>query len=117
MEEKALSNIVYTLDHDDETICTPLTDMLLRLKEHAMETNLLYVMDVEALLKLAALNQLQQQADRLDEGAPEQRALYWPFKHHYNWLHEVNKYFIHRDDLTSVWRLGTYLSKRGGNGC
>jgi hypothetical protein len=101
----------------DEEVRTPLTDTLLRLKEQALESNLLYVMDVEALMKLAALNLLQQQADRFDESAPELQAFYWPFKYHYNWLHEINKYFIHRDDQTRVWRLGAYLSKRGGNGC
>jgi hypothetical protein len=101
----------------DMEITTPLTDTILRLKEQALETNLLYIMDVEALAKLAALNLLQRQADKLDEYAPEQQALYWPFKHHYNWLHEINAYFIHRDDQTRIWRLGTSLSKRGGNGC
>jgi hypothetical protein len=101
----------------DMEITTPLTDTILRLKEQALETNLLCILDVEALAKRAALNQLQQQADKLDEYAPEQQALYWPFKHHYNWLHEINKYFIHRDEQTRVWRLGTSLSKRGGNEC
>jgi hypothetical protein len=101
----------------DMEITTPLTDTILRLKEQALETNLLCILDVEALAKLAALNQLQQQADKFDEYAPEQQALYWPFKHHYNWLHEINTYFIYRDEQTRVWRLGTFLSKQGGNGC
>jgi hypothetical protein len=55
---------------------------------------------------------LQQQSDRLDQYAPEQQALDLPFKRLYNWLHEVNKYFIHRDDQIRVWRLGTYLNRK-----
>ena len=51
----------------DTEITTPLTETFQRLKEQALETGLVYVMDVEALEKLAALNQLQQQADQLNE--------------------------------------------------
>ena len=102
---------------NDTEITTPLTATFQQLKALAQETNLLCVMDVEALEKLAALNQLQQQADSLDAYTPEQQALKWPFKRLYNWLHEVNKYFIYRDDQTRVWRLGTYLSRRSGIGC
>ncbi len=103
-------------DHPEELITTPLTETFQRLKILAAETNLLYVMDVVALEKLAALNQLQQQSDRFDQYAPEQKALDLPFKRLYNWLHEFNQYFIHRDDQTRLWRLGTYLSRRRG-GC
>ena len=98
----------------EDYIPTPLDETFERLKALAKETNLLYVMDVEALQKLAALNQLQQQADQHDEFAPEQRLFDMPFRRLYTWLHEVNKYFIHRDDTTKVWRLGTYLSRKGG---
>lgn len=104
------------MDNPEEEITTPLTETFQRLKILAAETNLLYMMDVVALEKLAALNQLQQQSDRFDQYAPEQKALTPPFKLLYCWLHEVNKYFIHRDDRTRVWRLGTYLSRRRG-GC
>jgi hypothetical protein len=101
---------------EEETIHTPLTETFQRLKTLARETGLLYVMDVEALEKLAALNQLQQQADKLDEYAPEQLALRNPFNRLYSWLHEVNKYFIYRDYPSGgLWRLGTFLSKRGGH--
>jgi hypothetical protein len=100
---------------EEDVIQTPLTETFQRLKMLAQETGLLYVMDVEALEKLAALNQLQQQADKLDERAPEQIALRNPFNRLYSWLHEVNKYFIYRDYPSGgIWRLGTFLSKRGG---
>jgi hypothetical protein len=99
---------------EEDVIQTPLTDIFQRLKELAAETNLLYVMDVEALEKLAMLNLLQQKADQLDEHAPEQKALDLSFKQLYNSLHELNNYFIHRDDQTRIWRLGTYLSRKQG---
>lgn len=97
---------------NDTEITTPLTATFQRLKALAQETNLLYIMDVEALEKLAALNLLQQQSDSFDIDAPEQQALDGPFKQLYNWLHMVNKYFIHRDDQSRIWRFGTYLSRR-----
>jgi hypothetical protein len=101
----------------DTEITTPLTETFQRLKEQALETGLVYVMDVEALEKLAVLNQLQQQADRLNEFAPEQKALRQPFHHLYNWLHELNKYFIYRDFPNGgIWRLGTFLSRQRGAG-
>lgn len=102
------------MSSNEEDITTPLTETFQRLREQAMETGLLYVMDIEALEKLAALNQLQQQADKLDEFAPEQKALDMPFKRLYRWLHEVNKYFVHRDYPSGQWRLGTFLSRKGG---
>ncbi len=101
---------------NEPEITTPLTKTFQRLKELAVETGLLHAMDIVALEKLAELNQVQQQADRLDEYAPEQRALIWPFKQRYTWLHVINQYFIHRDDQTRVWRLGTELGRRRG-GC
>jgi hypothetical protein len=96
-------------------IPTPLDETFERLKELAQETGLLHPMDVEALKKLAALNQLQQQSDRLDEHAPEQESLQQPFHRLHIWLHEVNKYFIYRDYQNgNIWRLGTFLSRKGG---
>jgi hypothetical protein len=95
---------------------TPLDETFERLKELADETKLLHPMDVEALKKLAALNRLQQMSDGIhDQHAPEQIALRQPFNRLYSWLHEVNKYFIYRDYPSGgIWRLGTFLSKRGG---
>ena len=46
------------MSSNEEDITTPLTETFQRLREQAMETGLLYVMDIEALEKLAALNQL-----------------------------------------------------------
>lgn len=105
-------------DTEEDVIQTPLTETFQRLKVLAAETGLLYVMDVEALEKLAALNQLQQQADRLGEFAPEQKALQQPFHRLYSWLHELNKYFVYRDfPCGGIWRLGTFLSRKGGGLC
>lgn len=105
------------MDNHEETITTPLTETFQRLRQLARETGLLYEMDVVALEKLAALNQLQQQADSMDEYAPEQKALQQPFHRLHIWLHEINKYFIYRDyPATGIWRLGTFLSRKGG-GC
>lgn len=100
---------------NDTEITTPLTKTFQRLKELAVETGLLHVMDIVALEKLAELNQVQQQANQLDEYAPEQQALAWPFKLRYTWLHVINKYFIHRDEKTRIWRLGAELSRRKDN--
>jgi hypothetical protein len=102
---------------EEDVIQTPLTETFQQLKMLAQETGLLYVMDVEALEKLAALNQLQQRADNLDEFSPEQKALDLPFKQLYRWLHEVNKYFVYREYPSGLWRLGTYLSRKRGAGC
>jgi hypothetical protein len=102
---------------NDTEITTPLTATFQQLKALAQETNLLYITDIVALEKLAALNLLQQQSDSFDTYAPEQQALNGPFKQLYNWLHEVNKYFIHRDDQSRIWRFGTYLSRRKSIGC
>lgn len=74
----------------DEEVQTPLTDTLLLLKEQALESNLLYIMDVEALMKLAALNQLQRQANCLPEHDPAQRAIGRRFGPLCIWLHEIN---------------------------
>lgn len=100
---------------NETEITTPLTKTFQRLRELAIETGLLHAMDIVALEKLAELNQVQQQASQLDEYAPEQQALIWPFKQRYTWLHVINKYFIHRDEKTRIWRLGTDLSKRKDN--
>jgi hypothetical protein len=103
---------------EEETIQTPLTETFQRLKVLAAETRLLHPMDVEALEKLAALNLLQQQSDGLNEHAPEQKGLRMPFHRLHTWLHEVNKYFIYRDYPSGgIWRLGTFLSRKGGAGC
>jgi hypothetical protein len=96
----------------DMEITTPLTDTILRLKEQALETNLLCIMDVEALSKLAALNQLQQQANQLPEHDPAQRAIGLRFGSLYIWLHEINNYPIHKDEKTGLWRLGVYLWRK-----
>lgn len=106
-------------NHEEDVIQTPLTETFQRLKQQAQETGLLYVMDVEALEKLAALNLLQRMSDGIhDQHAPEQKALREPFHHLHNWLHEVNKYFIYRDYRSgNIWRLGTFLSRKGGAGC
>lgn len=105
-----------SMGDSEEEIRTPLTEIILCLKELAAETNLLYIMDVEALVKLAALNHLQQQADRLPEYDPQQREIRRQFGLLYIWLHEMNRYHIHRDEQTRIWRLATYLS-RNGKGC
>jgi hypothetical protein len=99
---------------EEDLITTPLTETFKHLRDLAKETGLLYVMDVEALEKLAALNQLQQQSDSLDEHDPGQVALRQPFHRLHNWLHELNKYFIYRDFPSGIWRLGTFLSRKGG---
>jgi hypothetical protein len=105
-------------NREEYFIQTPMDETFERLKEQALETGLLHPMDVEALKKLAALNQLQRMSDGLhDQYAPEQQALRQPFNRLYSWLHEVNKYFIYRDYQSgSIWRLGTFLSRKGG-GC
>jgi hypothetical protein len=112
MEENALNNLVVSTSDHDEEIRTPLTDTIQRLKEQALEANLLYVMDVEALMKLAALNQLQQQANRLSEHDPAQRAIGRRFGPLYIWLHEINNYPIHKDEKTGLWRLGVHLWRK-----
>lgn len=98
----------------EQEITTPLTETFKRLKEQALETGLLYVMDVEALEKLAALNYMQQMADR--RIGPDHRIIRQVFNRLYTWLHNANNYFIYRDEKTKLWRLGTELSRRGG-GC
>jgi hypothetical protein len=95
---------------EEETIQTPLTETFQRLKALAAETRLLHPMDVEALEKLAALNYVQRMADRRD--GTDQRILRQVFNRLYTWLHKVNKYFIHRDEKSKLWQLGTELSKR-----
>jgi hypothetical protein len=101
--------------HEEYYVPTPLDDAFEHLKELATETNLLHPMDVEALKRLAALNQLQRMADHLDQHAPEQKELRAPFNRLYSWLHEVNKYFIYRDyPGGGIWRFGTFLSRKGG---
>jgi hypothetical protein len=72
-------------------------------------------MDVEALSKLAALNQLQQRAGIMEERSVEFKELSRQFSLLYNWLHEINQYYIYRDEHTGLWRLGIYLRKK--NGC
>jgi hypothetical protein len=98
----------------DEVIQTPLTQTFQQLRELAKETKLLSDMDIVALEKLAVLNAIQQIADRGD--GPDQQILRTVFGRLYTWLHETNKYFIHHDERTGVWRLGTELSRKGG-GC
>jgi hypothetical protein len=100
------------MSEPEDYIQTPLTETFQRLKALAAETDLLYVMDVEALEKLAALNYVQRMADR--RNGPDHMILRQAFNRLYSWLHNINKYFIHRDEKSKLWRLGTELSKRGG---
>jgi hypothetical protein len=93
-------------------IQTPLTEAFQRLKELAVESRLLDPMDIEALEKLAALNYIQKLADH--RSGPDPLILRKVFQRLYNWLHIFNKYFIHRDEETKLWRLGIELSKRRG---
>ncbi|GHO98218.1 hypothetical protein KSF_082660 [Reticulibacter mediterranei] len=97
----------------DEEVRTPLTDTILCLKEQALESNLLCIMDVEELMKLATLNQLRQRANRLPEYDPAQRTIGQRFGPLYIWLHEINNCPIHKDEKTGLWRLGVYLWRKG----
>ncbi|HEX2614429.1 MAG TPA: hypothetical protein VHL10_02980 [Nitrososphaera sp.] len=106
-------------NREEYYVPTPLDETFERLKELADETKLLHPMDVEALKKLATLNLLQRMSDGMhDQHAPEQKEIREPFHRLHTWLHEVNKYFIYRDYQSgSIWRLGTFLSRKGGAGC
>jgi hypothetical protein len=99
------------INQPEEEIRTRLTGIFHYLRVQAVETNLLCVMDIEALSKLAALNQLQQRATSLEERSVEFKELSQQFKLLYNWLHEINHYYIYRDEQTGLWRLGIYLRR------
>ncbi len=100
-----------SINQPEEEIRTRLTGIFHYLKIQAVETNLLCLMDVEALSKLAALNHLQQRAASMEERSAEFKEFSQQFKLLYNWLHEINQYYIYRDEQTGLWRLGIYLRR------